>query len=72
MKSGGGLRVKVAVVVRVNREEEKEEKARTAALGGAERLNRAQMIQRQLQTIEESNEQIITMINKLQRNCIYY
>jgi hypothetical protein len=43
MKSGGGLKVKVAVVVRVKREEEKKEKeeARTAALGGAERLNKA-------------------------------
>jgi hypothetical protein len=30
------------------KEEEEEEKARTAALGGAERLNRAQMIQKRL------------------------
>jgi hypothetical protein len=52
--------------------EEKEKKARTAALGSAKRLNRAQIIQRRLQSIEKSDKQIITIINKLQRNCIYY
>jgi hypothetical protein len=60
----------VAVVVQVE-EEEKEEEARTTALGGVKRLNKAQIIQRRLQTIKESDKQIITVINKLQRNCIY-
>jgi hypothetical protein len=32
----------------VKREDKKEEKARTAALGSVERLNKAQIIQRQL------------------------
>jgi hypothetical protein len=32
----------------VEEEEEEEEEARTAALGGVKRLNRAQMIQRRL------------------------
>jgi hypothetical protein len=52
-------------------EEEEEEEARTAALGGAERLNKAQIIQRQLQSMEESNKQMIAVMNELQGNCIY-
>jgi ABC-type iron transport system FetAB ATPase subunit len=62
----------------VKREEEKEEKekkkkkARTTALDGTERLNKAQIIQKQLQSIKESDKQIIAIINELQRNCIYY
>jgi hypothetical protein len=47
IKSDGGLGVKITVVVQVKKEKEKEE-ARTAALGSAERLNKAQIIQRQL------------------------
>jgi hypothetical protein len=47
------------------KKEEKEAKARTAALGGVKRLNKAQIIQRRLQTIEESNKQIIAVMNKL-------
>jgi hypothetical protein len=54
------------------KEKEEKEKARTAALNSVKRLNKAQIIQRQLQTIKESDEQIITVINKLQRNYIYY
>jgi hypothetical protein len=46
-------------------EEKKKEKARTAALGGAERLNKAQIIQRRLQSIKESDKQIIVIINEL-------
>jgi hypothetical protein len=38
----------VAVVIQVKEEEKKKEEARTAALGGAEKLNKAQIIQRQL------------------------
>jgi hypothetical protein len=34
------------VIIQVKREEEKKEKARTAALGGAKRLNKAQIIQK--------------------------
>jgi hypothetical protein len=50
IKSDGGLGVKIAVVVQVKEKEEKkkeeekkeeEEEARTAALGGIERLNKA-------------------------------
>jgi hypothetical protein len=37
----------VEVVIQVKEEEEKK-KARTAALGGVKRLNKAQIIQRQL------------------------
>jgi hypothetical protein len=55
----------MAVVVRVEREKEKKKKARTAALSSIKRLNRTQIIQRQLQTIEEFNKQIITVMNKL-------
>jgi hypothetical protein len=44
MKSGGGLGVKMAVVVRVEEKEKEKKEARTAALGGAKRLNEAQMI----------------------------
>jgi hypothetical protein len=49
----------------VKKKEEEKEEARTAALGGVKRLNKAQIIQRRLQTIEESDEQIITVMNKL-------
>jgi hypothetical protein len=38
----------VTVVVYVKEEKKKEKEARTIVLGGAERLNRAQIIQRQL------------------------
>jgi hypothetical protein len=51
--------------VKREEEEEKKKEARTAALGSVERLNRAQIIQRQLQTIKESDKQIIIVINKL-------
>jgi hypothetical protein len=47
IKSGGGLGVEVIVIIRV-KEKKEEEKARTAALGGVKRLNKAQIIQRQL------------------------
>jgi hypothetical protein len=66
-----GVEVKVVVQVEEKEEEEEEKEAKTAALGSTERLNRAQMIQRRLQSIEESDKQIITMMNKLQGNCIY-
>jgi hypothetical protein len=62
----------MTVVIRVKKKKKKKEKARTTALGSIKRLNRAQIIQRQLQTIKESDKQIITVINKLQKNCIYY
>jgi hypothetical protein len=72
IKSGRRLRVKVAVIIQVKGEEKKEEEeeeekkeVRTAALGGVKRLNRAQIIQRRLQIIKESDEQIIVVINKL-------
>jgi hypothetical protein len=65
IKSNKGLRVKVTVVVQIEKEKEKEKKARTTALGGAKRLNKAQIIQRRLQIIEESNKQIIIIINEL-------
>jgi hypothetical protein len=55
----------------VKEKKKEKKKARTAALDSVERLNRAQIIQRQLQTIKESDEQIITIINELQRNYIY-
>jgi hypothetical protein len=61
----------VAVVVQVKGEEKEEKEARTAALGGVKRLNKAQIIQRQLQTIEKSDKQIIIIIDKLQKNYIY-
>jgi hypothetical protein len=48
IKSDKGLRVKVTVVVQVKEKKEKEKEARTAALGSTERLNKAQIIQRQL------------------------
>jgi hypothetical protein len=41
IKSSRGLRVEITVVVRVKGEKEEEKKARTAASGGTERLNRA-------------------------------
>jgi hypothetical protein len=50
----------------VKKEEEKEKKkTRTTALSSTKRLNRAQIIQRRLQSIKESNKQIIVIINKL-------
>jgi hypothetical protein len=48
IKSSRGLGVKMTVIVQVEGEEEEEKEARTAALGGAKRLNKAQIIQRQL------------------------
>jgi hypothetical protein len=49
IKNNKGLRVKVEVVVQVKEEEKKKKKkARTTVLGGAERLNKAQIIQRRL------------------------
>jgi hypothetical protein len=72
IKNSKGLGIKVKVVVQVKKKKEKKKKkARTAALGGAEKLNKAQMIQKRLQSIKESDKQIIIVINKLQRNCIY-
>jgi hypothetical protein len=44
MKSSKKLGVKIEVVIQVKEEEEEEEKARTAALGGVKRLNKAQII----------------------------
>jgi hypothetical protein len=41
IKSNKGLRVKVAVVIQVKREEKEKKEARTAALGSTKRLNRA-------------------------------
>jgi hypothetical protein len=69
MKSGRGLGVEVEVVVPVEGEEEEE--ARTPAQRAAEGLNGAQMIQKRLQTIEESHEQMIAVMDELQGNCIY-
>jgi hypothetical protein len=64
--------VKVVVQVKEEeKEEEEKEKAKTAALGGTERLNKAQIIQRRLQSIKKSDEQMIVIINELQRNYIY-
>jgi hypothetical protein len=44
IKSDKGLEVKITVVIQIEEKEEKKEEekeARTAALGGAERLNKA-------------------------------
>jgi hypothetical protein len=51
IKSDRGLRVKITVVIQVKEKEKKkkkEKKARTTALSSVKRLNRAQIIQKQL------------------------
>ena len=74
MKSGRRLGVEVEVVVPVEgeeEEEEEEEEVRTPAQGAAEGLSGAQMIQKRLQSIEESHEQMMAVMDELQGNCIY-
>jgi hypothetical protein len=44
IKSNKGLRIKITVIIQVKKKKKKEEKTKTAALGGVERLNKAQII----------------------------